>query len=148
MERAFRLAGLLRLRQLQQDLAAGQLATSHAALRAADVSRGGAQTALADSHLPDGDHRAWGAAVAARAAFGVLLIEATACADGARDQVHTSTGEWSAARSRSVVLEKLEDKHSVVVRYEDDRQERLVLDEVALRGARGALVLGFLGGAR
>lgn len=148
MERAFRLAGLLRLRRLQQDLAAGRLATSNAALRMAHERRGGAQMALADSRLPDGDHGAWGAAVAARVTFGVLLVEATECVGGARDRVQVSMGEWSAARSLSVGLEKLEAKHGVVVRYEDDRQERIVLDEVALRGAHGAPAIGSQGGAR
>lgn len=139
MERAFRLAGLLRLRRLEQDLAAARLAASNVALRAADAHRGSAQAAFAGSSLRGGDRLAWAAAVASRASLGVLLFEATAFAGEARDLAQVSTGQWSAARSRSIGLEKLEDKHCVLVRYEDDRQERLVLDEVALRGARGGL---------
>ena len=137
MDRAFRLAGLLRLRRLEQDLAAARLAASNVALRVADAHRGSAQAAFAGSSLSDGDHRAWAAAVASRASLGVLLFEATACAGGARERAQVSTGQWSAARSRSIGLEKLQDKHDVLVQYEDGRQERLVLDEVALRGARG-----------
>lgn len=139
MERAFRLAGLLRLRKLQEDQAAARLAASNVALRSAEALRHGTQAALAGHTMPDGDHLAWAVAVAARAAYGGLLTEVTALADGARERVRTDTSGWSAARSRSVGLEKLEDKHRLVVQHEDDRLEQLVLDEIASRGARGGL---------
>ena len=133
MERAFRLAGLLRLRKLQEEQAAALLATSNYRLRSAVSSRDGRQLALSGHTLPDGDYRAFAAGVAARGTLGDLLVEATEVVGGARAQVVTDTADWSATRSRSVGLEKLEDKHRVLVDHEDDRLEQIVLDEIASR---------------
>ena len=133
MERKFRLAGLLRLRKLQEERAAALLATSNYRLRTAVSSRDGRQLALSGHTLPDGDYRAFAAAVAARGTLGDLLVEATEVVGGARGRVATDTSAWSATRSRSVGLEKLEDKHRVLVDHEDDRLEQLVLDEIASR---------------
>ncbi|QTE29873.1 flagellar FliJ family protein [Pengzhenrongella sicca] len=140
MERAFRLAGLLRLRKLQEDQAAARLAAANAALRRTQVRRDGTYASLARHALPDGDHRAWGVAVAGRAALGGLLGEATTAVVGAHERVTLDTSAWSATRSRSVGLEKLEDKHRVIVQHEDDRLEQIVLDEIASRGPRGIQV--------
>ena len=133
MERTFRLAGLLRLRKLQEEQAAARLATSNSQLRTAVAGRDGRQLALSGHTLPDGDHRAFAAAVVARGTLGDLLVEATEAVGGARARVATDTSGWSATRSRSVGLEKLEDKHRVLVDHEDDRLEQIVLDEIASR---------------
>ena len=138
MERAFRLAGLLRLRKLQEDQAAALLATSNAGLRRSEAARDGRQLALAHHTLPDGDQRVFATAVAGRASLGGLLIEATTAVGGAREKVAVDTDLWSAARSLSIGLEKLEDKHRVVVQHEDDRLEQIVLDEIASRSAHAA----------
>ncbi len=135
MERAFRLAGLLRLRKLQEDQAAAVLATANARLRACEAHRAGRSAALAHHTLPDGDPRAFAAGTAARASLGGLLVEARAGVVTSRDRVTVDTSAWSAARSLSVGLEKLEDKHRIVVNHEDDRLEQIVLDEIASRGA-------------
>ena len=139
MERRFRLAGLLRLRKLQEEQAAARLALANAALRSTQTLRAGAQLALAHHTLADGDRLAWGAAVAARTSLGSLLGEATTAVGGAREQVAVDTSAWSGARSRSVGLEKLEDKHLSLVRHEDSRLEQIVLDEIAARGGRTAV---------
>ena len=133
MERAFRLAGLLRLRKLQEDQAAARLATANAALRVSETRRASTARALSGHSLPDGDGRTFGAAVVGRASLGSLLGEANAAVGGARERVMADTGAWSATRMRSVGLEKLEDKHRVVVQHEDDRLEQMVLDEIASR---------------
>ncbi|NMR21043.1 flagellar export protein FliJ [Cellulomonas fimi] len=135
MERAFRLAGLLRLRKLQEDEAAGRLALANAELRSAEAVRVGTQATLAAHSMPDGDRLAFARGVAGRAALGGLVTEAVTVAGAAADVARVRTGEWSATRSRSVALEKLEDTHRAEVRSEDDRQEQLALDEIASRRA-------------
>jgi flagellar protein FliJ len=136
MERTFRLAGLLRLRKLQEDEAAGRLALANVRLRSAEAVRAGTQAMLAAHALPDGDHLAFARGVTGRAALGGLVTEAAAGEGAARDVAQVRTGEWSATRSRSVALEKLEDKHRTEVRMDDDRQEQLALDEIASLRAR------------
>ncbi|HEY8722015.1 flagellar export protein FliJ [Pengzhenrongella sp.] len=149
MERAFRLAGLLRLRRLQEDQAAARLASANAALRSAQAHRDARAVALADALLPDGDQRAFGRAVVGRTALRFLLVEAIELAAGAREVAQVSTTQWQATRSRSVGLEKLEDKHVLLVRYEDDRTEQIVLDEIAGSGAaRARRVAQASGGGR
>ena len=143
MERAFRLAGLLRLRKLQEDQAAAVLATANAGLRVAQARRADRTAALANHCLPDGDSRAFAVGIAARASLGGLLVEARTAVVTSRERVTVDTSAWSAARSLSVGLEKLEEKHRVVVQHEDDRLEQIVLDEIASRGAHA----GAAGGA-
>lgn len=138
MERAFRLAGLLRLRKLEEDQAAARLAAANLALRMTQAHRDGARAAFAEHTMPDGDHRTWGAAVAARVALGSRLGEAAEAVGGAHERVRVDTSGWSATRARSVGLEKLEDKHRVLVQHEGDRLEQIVLDEIASRGAHRA----------
>jgi len=147
MERAFRLAGLLRLRKLQEDQAAAVLATANAGLRVSQARRADRSAALANHCLPDGDSRAFAAGIAARASLGGLLVEARTAVVTSRERVTVDTSAWSAARSLSVGLEKLEEKHRVVVQHEDDRLEQIVLDEIASRGAHAGAVAGASAGA-
>ena len=135
MERVFRLAGLLRLRKLQEDQAAAVLAAANAGLRVSELHRAGRSAALAHHTLPDGDPRAFAASTAARASLGGLLVEARAAVVESRERVTVDTSAGSAARSLSVGLEKLEEKHRIVVNHEDDRLEQIVLDEIASRAA-------------
>jgi flagellar FliJ protein len=53
----------------------------------------------------------------------------------ASDAAGVAEQAWSAARTRAVVLEKLEVRHDLAQQVEELRLEQLVLDEVATRNA-------------
>ncbi|WP_298462459.1 flagellar export protein FliJ [uncultured Cellulomonas sp.] len=139
MERAFRLAGLLRLRTLQEEQAAAALAAAHAGLQRADAARRATLAGLAGHAMPaTGDAGAWRVATTGRAALTHLLADAAIAVDQAGERVTEHTADWSAARSRTVGLEKLHDQHRTAVLAEDARAEQHALDEVAARTARPA----------
>ena len=136
MTRAFRLASLLRVRRLEEDRAAGVLAAANRRRVEAAARRWQDETALAVSGLPNhSDELHWQAAVASRAALGGLLTESAAVAVMASQQAGIAERAWSAARTRAVVLEKLELRHDLAEQVEELRVEQLLLDEVATRGA-------------
>lgn len=130
----FRLAGLLRLRNLQEEQAAAALALAHAERRAAQKRRDETAEMLSGTGLPErADHLTWQAAIAGRAAVNGLLGEARAALEVVEVRVDAATHEWSAARTKAATLEKLEDRHEVLERAEELRAEQLVLDEAASR---------------
>ena len=137
MERAFRLAGLLRLRELQEDQAAGALAVSNVALRSAEVQRQATLLTLAAHTMPEmADVSGWRTSVSSRGALTHLLADAAIDVRDAGERVAADTTVWAAARSRSVGLEKLRDNHRALVHAEDERTEQLALDEVAARSGQ------------
>lgn len=139
MERAFRLAGLLRLRELQEDQAAGVLAVSNVALRTAEHQRHATAVTLAAHTMPAvADMSCWRTSVTTRSALTHLLADAAIDVRDAGERVAADTAAWSAARSRSVGLEKLRDHHRALVHAEDERTEQLALDEVAARSGRSS----------
>lgn len=139
MAAAFRLAGLLRLRRLQEDQAAAELARTHAERRAAAHRRDETAQLLAGTSFPvHGDELVWRAAVAGRASLAGLTTEATAALAAVESRVDQATGEWSAARTRATTLSKLEERHEVLVRAEEEAAEQLVLDEAASRRHQAA----------
>jgi flagellar FliJ protein len=137
MDRAFRLAGLLRLRELQEDQAAARLAASHAVLRDAERRRRDTLDTLVRHAMPEhADAGVWRLSVTGRASLSHLLADAGVAVADAGVRVGQDTADWSGARSRSVGLEKLRDKHREAVALEDGRAEQHALDEVASRTAR------------
>ncbi len=139
MERAFRLAGLLRLRELQEDQAAGALAVSNGVLRSAEQQRDATLRTLAAHTMPAmADMSAWRTSVSSRGALTHLLADAAIDVRDAGERVAADAAVWAAARSRSVGLEKLRDNHRALVHAEDERTEQLALDEVAARSGRSA----------
>lgn len=140
MATPFRLAGLLRLRGMQEEQAAGELAIANASLRAAERREQRTARALAESELPErADDLSWQAAVAARAGLTGLLTEAVAARDVVDFRVRQATGDWSDARARAQMIRKLEERHQAALVAEELRLEQLVLDEAASRrGAPGA----------
>ncbi len=132
----FRLAGLLRLRRSQEEIAAAELARANAERQAARRRRLETEALLHGSTLPDrSDENAWRLAVASRAALGSLVAEHTLALAAAAAHVDARTQEWGAARVRMTTLEKLSDRHDVEVRAEEERLEQIVLDETATRRA-------------
>ncbi|MGW9403956.1 flagellar FliJ family protein [Arthrobacter sp. NPDC055585] len=131
MGRDFPLAGLLRLRRLQQDSAAGSLAAANAALRRSTEARSEAYDSLAATPLEAADAATLNAIAAARASSRSMLADLLAAEELKGAAVNTAQAEFQAARARSVGLEKLETKHSDAVAVQDLRTEQNVLDELA-----------------
>ncbi|MBD8044724.1 flagellar FliJ family protein [Arthrobacter sp. Sa2BUA2] len=131
MGRDFPLAGLLRLRRLQQDSAAGSLAAANAKLRQSSDARSEAYDALAATPLEAADAATLHAIAAVRASSRSMLADLLAAEALDNTAVHTAQAEFHAARARSVGLEKLETKHSDALAVEDLRTEQAVLDELA-----------------
>jgi flagellar protein FliJ len=124
----FRLAGLLRLRALQQDDAAADLARANAARRQAAELAVRHREALAGHRMPDESGAlAWTAAAAARAALSTASIESAEHAELAAQEAGQATDAWHSARARTRALEHLEVKHqdSLVTAARDAEQRRL-----------------------
>ncbi|WP_026551957.1 flagellar FliJ family protein [Arthrobacter sp. H20] len=131
MARAFPLAGLLRLRRIHQDQAAGELAAANAAVRAREADRGATMGFLDRSLSRVDSAQALSAVAAARASSRSMLRELEALETRSRADLDRAQAEFSAARARTISLEKLEERHTAAVQVEDLRTEQLVLDEIA-----------------
>ncbi|MCC3273711.1 flagellar FliJ family protein [Arthrobacter zhangbolii] len=131
MSRAFPLAGLLRLRQLQQDRAAGELSAANARNREARQARVEAYASLETSNTDAVDAATMNAIAAARASSRSMLADLNALGAQRTAEVETARAEFSAARARSVGLEKLQGKHAEAEAAENLRAEQTILDELA-----------------
>lgn len=132
MSRLFPLAGLLRLRQLQEDQAAGTLAQAR--------QRAAQHTNLekeARSELDGTSSEVSGAAsllavAAARSASRSMLAGLQVLSDEHRTAVEEARKEYAVAKLRATGLEKLQGRHDRQVTEDDQRAEQRMLDELAL----------------
>lgn len=133
---AFRLAGLLRLRSLAEEQAAVELAGATRSRDAAVARRVATEEALGAAQFPLGNNpTAMRAIIASRLALSGLLVEQRALTTAAQQVMDERADDWSAARTRTRTLEKLEEKHVTAETEADQRAEQIVLDEIA--GRRG-----------
>ena len=141
MTRPYRLAGLLRLRKLEEDQAAADLAVANAARRAALARQADSDGQLANHDFdPTTQLSAWRSAVAIRASLRSLAVESAGAAALAATEVNQREMAWADARRRAVPLEKLAERHEEAEKVEDLRLEQIALDEIASRGpARDSL---------
>ncbi|GAA2483431.1 hypothetical protein [Terrabacter carboxydivorans] len=126
----FSLAGLLRLRRLEEEQAGavyGAATARHAAL----VARTDRAIAEAEAIRAEVDtiHELQ-AVAAARAASMAMLAELHALTAGADDERTSAQRGYSAARGRTLGLEKLEDRHTETVHAAALVAEQVVLDEL------------------
>ena len=131
MSRNFPLAGLLRLRQLQQERAAGELAAANAREKETRQARVEAYSALESTNSQAMDAVTLNAIAAARASSRSMLADLQALGTRRTAEVEAARAEFSAARARSVGLEKLEGKYAAAEAAEDLRAEQTILDELA-----------------
>ena len=131
MARDFSLAGLLRLRQLQQDAAAGVASAANGRLRDTQAQRARMRADLGTHSVDPVDTFSLVAVAAARASARGMLAELQVVAEEQLAAVDTATRELSAARARALQLEKLADKHGELQHADDLRGEQAVLDELA-----------------
>jgi flagellar FliJ protein len=129
---AFRLGGLLRLRRLEEEQAAAELARATAERRAAALRRSSAAEELGAASFPDStDDLSFQAAVAGRASLMGMVGESTLWLAAAGAQA-----VWTTRRTAVRTLDKLEARHDAAVGAEEARLEQLLLDETALRRPR------------
>ena len=131
MARLFPLAGLLRLRHLQQDKAAGDLAAANRRLKENAERRTRVRGALSGTPTDVDSTTALHAAVVARAASRSMLADLEALAVERLSERERTQAVFDAARAKSIGLEKLEDKHTAGVIAEDLHAEQTVLNEIA-----------------
>lgn len=139
MVRAFSLAGLLRMRHAEQDIAGANLARTNARVRDNATTEKRARRALMEfggASVTSVSTENLRAIAASRLASAVMLHELTALQEQTRLEQVQAQLAYSAARMKSLGLEKLEAKHDARVRREDLRAEQIVLDEVAGRRGR------------
>jgi flagellar FliJ protein len=131
MSRAFPLAGLLRLRHLQQDQAAGDLAAANSRLRENSVVRDRARAALGGSPAEATSVEALYAVAAARASTRGMLADLDALGRRHAAAAQQAQTVFDAARAQALSLEKLELRHSHAVTVEEQHEEQIVIDEIA-----------------
>jgi len=134
MGRVFPLAGLLRLRQLQQDQAAGELSAANARLREGRVRRDRARSALGATSVDATSVEALHALAAARASTRSMLADLDALGRHHEAGVQQAQAAFDAARASAVGLEKLATRHAEETAREEQRDEQLVIDEIASAG--------------
>ncbi len=133
----FRLGGLLRLRRLEEERAAAELARANAEREAARQRRRSAAIELSGASLGDGDEASFRAAVAGRASLMGILEESSLLLAMAAGRADEAQQDWSSKRTDVRTLEKLEERHDAAEVAEEARVEQLLADEVALRGREG-----------
>lgn len=130
----FSLAGLLRLRRLEEDTRAAELSTarSREAVGSARVRRVRAQ--LAQSELAPDSFAALASIAAARAASGGMLVELERTQAEEAAAVATAETAHLEAHRRTRALEKLQERHDAQQLADELRREQRTLDEIAARG--------------
>lgn len=134
MVRPFPLAGLMRLRRLQEDEAASTLAAANRTARLHAGRQQAARHELDGTSSEASGTTALLAVAASRASARSMLasLEAlTAEHQAAAAEAHEG---YMQARLKAAGMEKLEARHQAAARGEALRAEQIGLDELALRG--------------
>lgn len=141
MGRVFPLAGLLRLRELQEKRAAGDLAAANSALHGGRARVLGVRDTVAAAATEPMDGDALLAIAAARASSRGMLLELNALVESQVSDALSAETDYLQARGAAAMLAKLAEKHELTVRTEDLAREQLLLDDLGTRkgAGRGAL---------
>ena len=131
MNRQFSLAGLLRLRQIQQDQAATGLARARSRSSSVRAREAAARRELGARDEPISSSASLRAIAAARSSSHSMLADLENLGRIAETDEADARSEFIAARTRSVGLEKLQARHDAEVNTEDLRIEQSALDEIA-----------------
>lgn len=138
MANIFRLAGLLRLRQLREDVARADLARTRAAEQARKREEARVRAVLGDSGVDASSVETVQSIAAARASSSSMLSELDALLAGDAAAVEAASAVHREARTATVQLEKLEQRHDARARADRLRAEQRALDEHAGRSASRA----------
>lgn len=135
MDRTFRLAGLLRFRQAQEEQAAAALARANTRRKEHQDTVGSARGTLAGTPSDPGSAAALRASAAARSAARSMLLELTALSASVEEDATAAQEELIAAKKTAASLEKLAGRHEVDQHELELREEQLFLDELAVSRA-------------
>ncbi|TAM68381.1 MAG: hypothetical protein EPN48_10210 [Microbacteriaceae bacterium] len=134
MSRTFSLAGLLRLRHAEQELAGADLARANARVRDNERTEQRARRALIEfggANLGSAGTENLRAVAASRLASAVMLHELAAVQKSSAVEQAEAEAAFTVARVKSVGLEKLETRHREAVAKDELRAEQVALDEFA-----------------
>lgn len=130
---SFPLAGLLRLRRLEENQAAATLSRAHARRRELARRADAMMIDLTDTTQAPVGRSTLLALAAARASASALLGELRTEQEVAAAALATAQEEHRAARATTTTIEKLKERHDQQVAAEELRQEQVGLDETAAR---------------
>jgi flagellar FliJ protein len=128
----FTLAGLLRVRSLEEREAAASLAQANQRINSIRSQRERTIAALAGTSVEATGANNLAALAASRAAAQTQLSELAALHELASAEARQATDEHRAARARLLALEKLHDRHTTAVHVEELQVEQNALDEIAV----------------
>lgn len=131
MNRQFSLAGLLRLRQIQQDQAATGLARARSRSSSVRAREASARRQLGSNDPDIVSSASLRAVAASRSASHSMLADLQNLSRAAEADEAAAREEFIAARTRSVGLEKLEARHHAEVMTAELRAEQSALDEIS-----------------
>ena len=131
MNRQFSLAGLLRLRQIQQDQAASGLARARSRSSSVRAREASARRQLSATDEGIDSSASLRAVAASRSAAHSMLADLQNLARVAETDEAAAREEFIAARTRSVGLEKLQARHHAEVSTAELRAEQSTLDEIS-----------------
>jgi flagellar FliJ protein len=134
MTNSFPLAGLLRLRKLQEDQAASALTAARGRAEAVRRRSSRLREALDADGTAASSVEHLVAIAAARASTSSMLSELEALGHSTADEEARTLAAHQESRRRALTLEKLEAGHEAAEAVERGTEEQRVLDELAVRG--------------
>jgi flagellar FliJ protein len=134
MPRDFSLAGLLRLRRLQEDESADRLRRARSRASELAAQRSHVRDSLLDDEAVSIE--SMHAISAARASTSSMLADLRNLETEQAEEVDRAAAEHAAARAQTLALEKLEERHAEQQAAEELRAEQSALDELAGRSRR------------
>ena len=134
MARMFPLAGLLRLRQIQEEQAASDLAVANARAREIRSRQSRTRDALGTSSSEVASMTVLYAVAAARASSRSMLAELDSLDCEHQPVLDEASEAFASARARSIGLEKLAGRHHRQQTEEELHAEQAVIDEMASIG--------------
>lgn len=131
MSRPFSLAGLLRLRQVQEDIAAGELSAARQRLDVTNVRQQHARTALGATTSDVTSTAALYALAAGRASVRSTLSDLDALGRTHQSEEDAASAAYTEARRQSLSIEKLEARQRERDAAEELLAQQHLLDELA-----------------
>lgn len=131
MGKSFRLAGLLRFRQAQEEQAAATLARANARRKEHAGRVGQIRTTLAATATDPSSVAALRASAAARSSARSMLLEMQAVTETTVEAVAQAQTELSAAKKSAAALENLAERHKIEQQQILLREEQIFLDQLA-----------------
>ncbi|MGW8431265.1 flagellar FliJ family protein [Curtobacterium citreum] len=128
----FRLAGILRIRGIQQQQAAGDLAQANHSLARVVQRRADIRAQLAGTTTDAAGPGAIAAMSSTRAAAQSMLADLTAMHASAEVTADDASAAYNLSRARTLALEKLQERHDRQQTAAREAQEQAALDELAV----------------